>query len=187
MAIIDTEIDTRGVEALRADRVSRAATKAARKASSTSLRDMRSEAKKRVRARKKLKAKTINRVLDLRRAKQKTIDGMTWGLDIRGKRVGAIEYPHRKTKKGVVVEVNKGKRTLIKSAFLATMKSGHEGIWIRQGSARLPIAEVLASRPVDALLHAGEAEGVAERGRASFSATFDRLLPIEMEKEKKAK
>jgi hypothetical protein len=72
----------------------------------------------------------------------------------------------------VNVEVDRGKRTLVKGAFVATMKSGHVGIFRREGKARLPIKELRGSRPIDALLHAGEAQGVAERGGASFAATL---------------
>jgi len=35
---------------------------------------------------------------------------------------------------------------------------------------------------VDALLHRGEAQGVAERGGQSFRATFTRVLPMEFVK-----
>jgi len=71
---------------------------------------------------------------------------------------------------------------LAQGAFLATMKSGHVGIFRRRGAARLPIQELLGSRPVDALLHEGEADGVAERGGRSFGETFTRVLPMELGK-----
>jgi hypothetical protein len=53
---------------------------------------------------------------------------------------------------------------------------------MRRGPERLPIRELLGSRPVDALLHEGEAEVVAERGARSLRDTFRRLLAIELEK-----
>ena len=93
-----------------------------------------------------------------------------------------VAYPYRQTKQGVSVEVNRGKRTLLKGAFVATMKSGHVGIFRRQGKTRLPIEELRGSRPVDALLHQGEAQGVADRGGSSFAATFARVLPLEVAK-----
>src|SRR5262249_32270001 len=113
------------------------------------------------------------------------------------KPVPLIAYPHRevqgKTGKrgmgprsqgGVSVEVNTGKRTLLRGAFIAVMANGHEGIFRRRGRARLPIHELLGSRPVDALLHQGEADAVAARGGQSFAATFARLLPLEIDKGK---
>jgi hypothetical protein len=143
---------------------------------------MRSEAWKRVRQRKRLKAGIVRRALRVRRPRRATIDGAEWAIDVSGKPVPLSAYPHRQTRKGVSVEVNRGRRTLIRSAFVASMDSGHKGVWLRRGKERLPIFELLGSRPVDALLHEGEAESVAARGGRSFSETFARLLPLEIAK-----
>lgn len=176
------EVDTRELNALDSKKINGAIARALRKAGSTALRDMRSEASKRIRERKRLKASVVSRALVLRRSEGTNIDRMQWGLDVRGTRVPLSAYPHRQTKKGVSVQVNKGKRTLITSAFVAKMRSGHEGIFVRRGKHRLPIDERMGSRPVDALLHRGEAEAVGERGQRSLAATFERLLPMELEK-----
>lgn len=196
---LGVHVDSRELAALGDKRLRGAFVRAMQKAGSTALRDMKSEANKRVRARKRIKVKFISRSFHLRRPRGSgnVIDGKEWALDVRGNRVSLTAYPHRQTKipkgpqsrrskrpGGVSVEVNRGKRTLIKGAFIATMKSGHQGVWIRQGAGRLPIRELLASRPVDALLHKGEAEGVSERGGRSFGATFTRLLPMELDKVK---
>lgn len=164
-------------------KVPRAVKAALRKAGSTALRDMRSDASKRVRKRKKIRAKYVRGALVLGRPKGGNIDRWEWRVDVRADPVPLIAYPHRQTKKGISVEVNRGKRTLIKGAFLATMKSGHRGIFIRRGEARLPIRELLGSRPADALLHEGEAAGALEVGQRKFSETFARLLPIELAKD----
>lgn len=174
--------DTKALRALRTPRMTRAIARALSKSGSTALRDMRSEASKRVRARKRIKAGVVHKALVLRRPRRATIDAQEWAVDVRGKAVSLTAYPHRQTKKGVSVEVNRGKRTLIKGAFLASMASGRQGVWRREGSSRLPIKELLGSRPVDALMHEGEAEGVSERGQRSFGATFARLLPLEIGK-----
>lgn len=166
-------------------RMERAIARALGKAGSTGLRDMKSEANKRVRARKKIKVSMIGKTFVLRRPKRQTIDGMQWGIDVKGQRVSLTAYPHRAGPRGVTVQVNPGVSTLIRHAFIATTKkSGHRGIWIREGSSSLPIKELLGSRPVDALLHRGEAEGVAERGARSLSRVFTRLLPLELDKAK---
>lgn len=156
--------------------------RALRKAGATALRDMRSEASKRIRARKRIKASYIARALTLRRPKGGDIASMEWAVDVSGEAVPLVAYPHRQTKRGVSVEVNRGKRTLLKGAFVATMRSGHEGVFRRKGKARLPIQELRGSRPVDALMHEGEAQGVADRGGQSFAATFVRVLPLEVGK-----
>lgn len=156
--------------------------RALRKAGSTALRDMRSEASKRIRARKRIKPRYISRALTLRRPRGGDVGGMEWAVDVSGEAVPLVAYPHRQTKKGVSVEVNRGKRTLVKGAFITTMRSGHEGVFKRRGKARLPIQELRGSRPLDALLHKGEAQGVADRGGKSFGETFVRVLPLEIGK-----
>lgn len=153
-----------------------------RRASATSVRDMRSEASKRVRVRKRLKARDVKKALVPRKNTGRTLDSMSWGVDVRGTTTRLSDYPHRQIRRGVSATVNKGQRTLIKGAFVATLKSGHKGVFVRRGAKRFPIQELIASRPVDALLHSGEAERVAERGRSSFFATLDRLMKAELDK-----
>jgi hypothetical protein len=159
----------------------RAIARALHKAGATGLRDMRSEASKRIRQRKRIKAAIIRRALVMRRPRGQGLDG-EWALDVRGDRVPLAAYPHRQTKRGVSVEVNRGKRSTVTSSFIATMRSGHRGVFVRRGTARLPIRELFGSRPADALLHAGEADAVLRRGQDSFMRTFHRLLPLELAK-----
>lgn len=180
---ITAEWEKSGIASLGTAKLKAAAKRALRKAGSTALRDMRGEASKRIRARKRIKSKYITRALSLKTTGG-DIAGMSWSLNVNGEQVPLIAYPHRQTKRGVSVEVNAGKRTLVQGAFIATMASGHEGVFKRRGKARLPIHELLGSRPVDALLHEGEADAVAARGGQSFAATFTRLLPIEIAKGK---
>lgn len=183
MAIdIDVKWDRREMYALERGPFRRALVRALKKAGSTALRDMRSEASKRIRQRKRIRPRYIARALTLQRAKGSDPTHMKWAVKVSGEPVPLVAYPHRQTKKGVSVEVNRGKRTLVKGSFVATMKSGHVGVFHRRGKARLPIRELRGSRPVDALLHEGEAQGVADRGGRSFNATFARVLPLEIGK-----
>src|SRR5689334_21043309 len=179
---INVKWDRSEIAALETGPLKAALKRALRKAGATALRDMRSEASKRIRTRKAIRPKYIRRALTLRRAKGSDIASMEWAVDVSGEPVPLIAYPHRQTKKGVSVEVNRGKRTLVKGSFAATMRSGHEGVFRRRGRGRLPINELLGSRPVDALLHEGEAQAVAEHGSQSFAATFVRVLPLEVGK-----
>lgn len=179
---INVKWDRSQIAALETGPLKRALVRALRKAGATALRDMRSEASKRIRQRKRIKPRYITRALTLRRAKGSDIAGMEWAVDVSGEPVPLVGYPHRQTKRGVSVEVNRGKRTLVKSSFVATMKSGHKGVFRRRGSARLPIQERRGSRALDALRHKGEAEGVAARGGKSFGETFTRVLPLEIGK-----
>lgn len=177
---ITVSLDKAGLVALQRGPFKRAVVRALGKAGATALRDMRSEASKRIRTRKRIKASRIARAIRLRRPKGSDIASMQWSLEVSGEPVALSAYPHRQTRKGVSVEVNRGKRTLVPGAFVAAMRSAHEGVFRRRGKARLPIAELLGSRPVDALLHKGEAQAVAERGGKALNVTFRRLLPLEL-------
>lgn len=181
---VSVKWDSRDVGALELGPMKAALKRALKKAGATALRDMRAEASKRVRERKRIKGAYIRQALTLRRPKGGDISSMEWAVDVSGGAVPLVAYPHRQTKKGVSVEVNRGKRTLLAGSFVATMKSGHVGVFRRRGKARLPIEELRGSRPLDALLHRGEAEGVAARGGASFTATLVRVLPLEIGKSK---
>ena len=183
----DVSVKIEGLDEITDKKILSAMGRAAKKAGATAVRDMRAEATKRIRSRKRLKVGIIRKAIALRKPKGgMSILEMGWGLDVRGTVVPLIAYPHRQTRKGVSVAVNVGKRTMVQGAFIATMpKSGHKGIWRRAGKSRLPIVELYGSRPVDALLHKGESESVLERGKDSFTNAFERLLPIELEKGKK--
>lgn len=181
---VEAKWDRSGIGALELGPMKGALKRALRKAGATALRDMRAEASKRVRARKRIKGSYVRRALSMRRARGGDISSMEWAVDVSGESVPLVAYPNRQTRKGVSVEVNRGKRTLLKGAFRAKMASGHIGVYARRGKQRLPIEEKLGSRPLDALLHRGEADGVGARGASSFSSTLARVLPLEIGKGK---
>lgn len=183
-ATVSVKWDKSKIAALETGPLKSALVRALKKAGATALRDMRAEASRRVRARKRIRGNYVRRALTLSRPKGSNVAALSWAVQVSGEAVPLIAYPARQTRKGVSVEVNRGKRTLLKGAFVATMKSGHKGVFRRSGKARLPIEELRGSRPVDALLHEGEAQGVADRGGQSFAATFERVLPIEIGKSK---
>jgi hypothetical protein len=168
--------------ALKGGKLGTAVRRALRKAGSTALRDMRSEATKRVRARKRLRAGFIRKAITMSRPKGGDIERMEWALHVSGRPVRAVDYPHRQTKKGVSVAINRGARSLIRHAFIATMQSGHKGVFVRRGNRRLPIDERFASRVTDALRHPGEMDAIVARGRRVFGETYNRLLPLELDK-----
>lgn len=181
-ASVSVTWDKSKIAALETGPLKSALVRALKKAGATALRDMRAEASKRVRARKRIKASYVRRALTVERPKGSNVAALAWTVKVSGEAVPLVAYPARQTKKGVSVEVNRGKRTLLKGAFIATLKSGHKGVYRRRGKARLPIEELRGSRPVDALLHEGEAQGVADRGGTSFATTFERVLPLEIGK-----
>ena len=174
------KMDLSQLAAIEPSRMRSAIKRAIRKAGATALRDMRSEANKRIRARKRIPLKYIRDAVSVRKVDSGDIANMEWALELSGAPVPLSAYPHRQTKTGVSVEVNQGTRTLVAHSFVATMKSGHKGVFKRVGKARLPIRELLGSRPVDALLHEGEAQAVADRGHKSLRETFERVLLMEI-------
>lgn len=162
----------------------RAITRAVSKAGGDAIRKMRTEGGKRVRNRKRFKAARVRRATPLRFPRgSRTLDQLEWRMDVSGREVPLVDFPNpRQTRKGASVGVNTGKRTLVKGAFLATMKSGHTGIFRREGKARLPIKELFSTRVSDVFRDADMVPALFTKAQTVFSATFTRLLPLELAK-----
>lgn len=168
---------------LRGNSKGRAAKRALGKAAKTATRDMRSEGAKIVRDEKRVRARIIRKAIKERKF-DATAFPMDIGVDINAKPVSLLAYPTRQVRKGVTTAVNRGQgRTMIASAFIATMSSGHKGVFLRDTSARLPITEQLGSRPQDVLRKTGRAEKVQRRGVRVLGERFPPLFDIELEKE----
>jgi Prophage minor tail protein Z (GPZ) len=76
-----------------------------------------------------IKASTVRKAITLYRARG---DDPVARLRARGLPIPLIEYGAKQTKGGVSVRVKSGRRTL-RHAFIATMKSGHKGVFVREG------------------------------------------------------
>jgi hypothetical protein len=64
-------------------------------------------------------------------------------LQATGKRVPLIKLRARQVRRGVTYSAGKGKgRKLVPGAFIASMPSGHKGVFKRRGRRRLPITEL---------------------------------------------
>lgn len=178
--------DRKQLQALRAQNLERAITKTMRWAGRDAIRAVKASGSKGVRAKKRMKAGRVNASLVLTFPKgAKHIDDMAWRMDVSGKPIPLVDFPNRQTKKGVSVAVNRGRRVLVVSAFRATMKSGHTGIFRRQGEKRLPIDELFSTRVSDVFLDGGFVPALLARGQLVFNATFNRVLPLELEKLKR--
>ncbi|WP_018124963.1 phage tail protein [Desulfovibrio oxyclinae] len=96
-----------------------------------------------------LKAKDIRSGLSIHRANPKSLRA---AVIARGKRgVPLAKYPVRPGRpnpkrppaKGVSVQIKRfGGSKVVKGAFVSKMKSGHTGVYRRQGAKRLPIKEL---------------------------------------------
>jgi hypothetical protein len=78
-----------------------------------------------------IKVSGIKRQLSIRRA---SADELVAIVRATGRPIPLINYGARQTKTGVSVKVLRG-RTVIKGAFIATMPSGHRGVFVRVDSA----------------------------------------------------
>jgi hypothetical protein len=78
-----------------------------------------------------IKVNEIKNAISIRRA---TSAELTAILRVNGRPIPLIKYGAKQTKAGVSVAVLNG-RKLIKSAFIATMPTGHKGVFLRVGSA----------------------------------------------------
>ena len=74
-----------------------------------------------------LKAGGIREELAITRATRAKLEAT---VSLRGGRIPLIDFSARPTNKGVTVQVKRG-RKLIPHAFIATMKNGHKGVFVR--------------------------------------------------------
>jgi hypothetical protein len=174
------ECDIRGIFAWQ--RNSEAYVIRAMKAAGTSaLRAMKAEASRRIRDKKGIQAGKIDSALTMVFPTNKPV----WALVAKAKPIPLMSFGARQTKTGVSVEVTKGKRSIIRHAFLATMQSGHKGVFMREGPRRIaskgkyrgklrqPILERFTA-PVSSVVKQSAPE-VLKRGETVFRDTFNRL------------
>ncbi len=189
--------DSRQLAPLVNGSIERATFRALKMAGGDAVRALKVESSRKIRSLKRLKVAAVNKALPTFFPSGKTIDSLTWKMKASGQAISLSAFPHRQLKGktigrkgrkeyvtgGVSVQLNaQGPRTLIRSAFVATMKSGHKGIFRRRGDKRLPIDEAFGPT-VAALFHnAGFVPGVSHHALEKFGASFARLLPLELKK-----
>lgn len=180
----------------------KALTNAMMKAGGDAIRAMRAESNRSIRARKRIKASYVTRGLALRFPRStKSIGDLEWKIVVSNDPVPMAAYQHRQVKSGVSVAINRGKRSIVRHAFMVTLKSGHRGVYVREESAktsdgrdskrrvrknRLPLKELFSSRIADVFRDNGMVPAVFSRGNAVFGSSLSRLLPLEVEKLRKA-
>lgn len=173
---VDSAALARIVSHLKPSKVRRAYTRAGAEAA----RAMRAAAVKYIRDRKTLKAGRIRERMRLSKRGGPDISSLEWEVKASGKPVPLADYASRQTKQGVTVSVNRGSRKTIKGAFLATLKSGHRGVFVREGKARLPIRELFSSTVADTLRDTNALPVIEKRTLAVLRTAFARLVKLEM-------
>ncbi len=87
-----------------------------------------------------VKAKDVKKSIILKKASYTKWAAL---ISISRRRLPVIVFGAKQNKKGVSYRIQKtGGRKRIGSAFIATMKSGHTGVFKRKGAARLPIVQL---------------------------------------------
>lgn len=170
--------------ALRIGGADAAVRKSLTQAGSSAIRAARAASNRLIREKKRIKVRTLNAGLSLSFPRgAKDIDDLEWRLRVSGKPIPLAAYPHRQTKRGVVVAVNKGRaKVLIRGAFIAVMRSGHRGVFMRTTTKRLPIREGYSTRLTDVFRDPGVVPATLNRAQAVFISTYDRVLPINLRK-----
>lgn len=74
------------------------------------------------------------------RISKATTSSLRGALEGTGKRLALYDFAARQTKRGVSYRMQ-GQRRVIPSGFIAQMRSGHKGVFVRTGKKRLPIVE----------------------------------------------
>lgn len=145
--------------------------RAAKLAGTRALSSMRTQAKRSVRARKAFKASALDKsAFQTTKFKGKGLASMSWTLGFSGKAQPVLAYKNaRQTTQGVTVQINRGRQTLIKGAFIAEMKSGHRGVFYRLGKSRLPIDEAFSTRVSDVFKDDEPTNEVIQVGEAVFA------------------
>jgi hypothetical protein len=174
--------DRSKIEPFLNQRLEKAVGRAVSKAGGDAIRTLRVESSRVVRQRRRIKVARVNRSLELIYPRSKEIDSLVWRMDVSRKPIPIAEYPHRQTRSGVTVAIKTAGRVLIKSAFVATMRSGHEGVFLRLGKSRLPIKELFTTRVSDVFGDTGMVPSVLAQALGKFDTTFDRVLPLEIAK-----
>lgn len=180
---LTVEFDDKEIRAWRGRGVDEATVKATRYAGTDAFRRVKARAAKVLRERKAFKVQTVQKGMRVKTpGLSADIDDLEWELGFSGKPVPVIAFPARQVRSGVSVLINKGKRTIIRSAFIATTESGHRAVWKRVGQSRLPIRELLTSRISDVAKDADVLPELAQVATTTFSASFARVMKAELDK-----
>lgn len=133
---------------------------------------MRKEAVNAIADSAKIKKKNIRARMSIRKANRRHLQVV---ITAGGGVVPLIEYSARKTRRGVTVNVKRG-RKLVKGAFISTMKSGHRGVFRRRGRARLKIDEMYSSTVAQLFVNTKARRRIERVAEARWPIEFDREL-----------
>jgi hypothetical protein len=199
MVTLTLRWDTSKIEHLKNHGLERALFRAVSRAGGDAIRAMRTSSRRSVQFRKRMKSERVQRGLPMFFPRgPRELAQLVWRVGVSGEVVPVSAFPFRQVRRGVSVAINRGKRQIIPGAFVATMRSGHVGVFSRRADPmaafkstkrrsklparvrRLPIDEAFTTRISDVFGDSGMIPAVHARGQAVFSSAFDRLLALEL-------
>lgn len=110
-----------------------------------------------------LQSKIVRLKMRLRRATARNLDAK---LYLAGRGFGAIRFGAQQNDVGVVIRMKR--RQTLGHAFIATMPSGHTGVFRRSGRKRLPIDEQYVEGPGAVVRRVAKTGYVLDEGAAAF-------------------
>lgn len=168
---------------IRSDITRRALFNATRKAGRDAQKAMRAASKRGIRESTRIRAGYLaDRAFPIPPARGRKLADLVWRMPVSGREVPLGEYPRRQTRKGVSVEVQRGKRQTIKSAFLARSKSGRLGVFKRPTEKRYKMGHRLGLRVSDSMQDGRVPRFVLRRAEDVFTRGIERLFPLELRK-----
>lgn len=175
--------DKQSLAFVRGRAMERAVFRAAKKAGRDAIRAVRAQAKRKTRERVRIRAGYLaNSALPIKYPKGQRIEALEWRMLVSGRPVPLGEYPRRQGRKGVAVEVQRGRRVLIRSAFLASSRTGRKGVFLRPTAERYPMGHRLGLSVADSMRDGEVPTSALERGRMVFEGAFERLFRMELER-----
>lgn len=182
MAEIVFRWTSEGIENFNERRVMQAVVRAMRKAGGDAIRAVRAQAKRTTRERMRLRASYLaDKALPLSFPTGRRLEDLAWRMSVSGKEVPLGEYPARQTRKGVSVEVQRGRRAVIDSAFLAKGRAKRPGVFLRPTEKRYPMGHRLGPSVADSMADGRIPRGALDRGAQVMESAFYRLLKLELD------
>lgn len=181
-ATLHLQWDSQDLDFFRRGKAEAALLKTLRQAGGDSIRSIRSNSSKSIRQKKRFKVKDVNRAMKMSYPTGRGVESLVWRMDVKGELTPLSKFPHRQNKQGVSVFVNRDGRKMIHGAFVARMKSGHEGVFVRRGKKRLPIDELFSTRISDVFRDQDMIPTLQRKAQSVFASAYARLLKVNLEK-----
>lgn len=202
MSLLILKWDAAAIGEWSGPKLQKALTRALKNAGDQVARALYKDAVAHVKSRKRLPVARIRSLMKTKRpGAAATIQSMSWSLFVSHKPTALSKYPFSGGRGGalnwtrqggapVKVRVNVGGGgKVLPGAFVAKLKSGHEGIFVRgkKGQSgrdlpRLPIRQLVSSSVADVLRDGGAIDRLYTRAQAKMGTAFDRTLAAQLAK-----